>query len=80
MNETREQRRATEIAGEIRQLLEDDPQWAEIEDDPDRLVGLLLEEGRQHHVPRDLLWEYTAGRWSELFGADASAEDLPGSE
>lgn len=75
MNQTQERRETAKIASEIREVLEDDPQWAEIEDDPDRLVGLLLEEGRQHHVPRELLWEYTAGRWSELFGPPERSEE-----
>jgi len=61
-------RELTDVEVEIRELLTDEPAWAELGEDTDRLVGLLLDEGQQHHVPRELLWEYTAGRWSEIYG------------
>jgi hypothetical protein len=75
-NEPRPRREVSEVAGEIRDLLADDPQWADFGEDTDRLVGELLEEERQHHVPRELLWEYTAERWSELYGPED--EELAG--
>jgi hypothetical protein len=68
MNETTPRREADELAAEIRELLGDEPEWADFGEDTDRLVGLLLDEERQHHVPRELLWEYTAERWSEIYG------------
>ena len=71
VNDGAERREATEVAAEIRELLADDPEWADFGEDTDRLVGLLLEEGREHHIPRDLLWEYTAERWGEIYGPPA---------
>lgn len=67
-------RETLEVAEQIRELLDDEPQWADFGEDTDRLVGLLLSEGLRHHVPRELLWEYAAGRWAEIYGP---AEDEP---
>lgn len=68
-------RRPEDVGEEIRELLADEPQWADFGEDTDRLVGLLLDEGRRHHVPSELLWEYAAGRWNELYGeADEEME------
>jgi hypothetical protein len=61
------ERTPTTIAGEIRGLLDDDPVWVDFEDRDDQLVAFLLQEGDERHVPRDLLWEYTATRWQELY-------------
>lgn len=61
-------RETLEVAEQIRELLDDEPQWADFGEDTDRLVGLLLSEGLRHHVPRELLWEYAAGRWGEIYG------------
>ena len=61
-------RELADVEVEIRELLNDEPEWADFGEDTDRLVGLLLDEGQQHHVPRELLWEYTAGRWGEIYG------------
>ena len=47
MNEA-PRRAPADVAAEIR---EDDPEWADFGEDTDRLVGLLLDEGRRHHVP-----------------------------
>lgn len=58
------------IVGEIRGLLDDDPMWVDFEGRDDHLVGFLLGEGRARHVPRELLWEYAATRWQELYGPD----------
>ena len=71
VNERPGRRQAEDVATEIRSLLADEPEWADFGEDTDRLVGLLLDEGRQHHVPHELLWEYAAGRWSELYGPPA---------
>ena len=61
-------REPIDVAEEIRELLDDEPQWADFGEDTDRLVGVLLDDGVRHHVPAELLWEYTAGRWSEIYG------------
>lgn len=61
-------RRPEDVGEEIRELLADEPEWADFGEDTDRLVGLLLDEGQRHHVPTELLWEYTAGRWGEIYG------------
>ncbi len=58
------------IAGEIRGLLEDEPTWVDFEGRDDQLVGYLLQEGQSRHVPRELLWEYTAARWQELYAPE----------
>ncbi|MDA0366148.1 MAG: hypothetical protein O3B31_15360 [Chloroflexi bacterium] len=68
-------RSANAIVGEIRGLLDDDPQWVDFEGRDDQLVGWLLGEGRARHIPRELLWEYAAVRWQELYGPE---EDEPG--
>jgi hypothetical protein len=62
-------RRPSDIAGLIEQELEDAPEWLDLTDDPDAAMAFLLDEGRSHHVPRELLWEYAASRWTELFQA-----------
>lgn len=62
------------IVGEIRSLLDDDPMWVDFEGRDDQLVGFLLGEGRSRHVPRELLWEYAATRWQELYGPDDEQE------
>jgi hypothetical protein len=64
-------RETLEVAEQIRELLDDEPQWADFGEDTDRLVGLLLSEGVRHHVPAELLWEYAASRWGEIYGASA---------
>lgn len=74
VNDTTQRREAAEVAGQIRELLADDPEWADFGEDTDRLVGLLLDEGRRHHVPHELLWEYAAGRWAEIYGPPEDAE------
>jgi len=61
------------IAGEIRGLLDDDPLWVDFEGRDDHLVRYLLAEGASRHVPRELLWEYTAARWQELYTPDDEA-------
>ena len=61
------------IAGEIRGLLDDDPFWVDFEGRDDQLVGYLLSEGVSRHVPHELLWEYTAMRWQELYAPDQDA-------
>jgi hypothetical protein len=63
-------RTPNQIAGEIRSLLEDEPGWVEFEGRDDQLVGYLLGEGASRHVPRELLWEYTATRWQELYAPE----------
>lgn len=60
-------RKPDELAELIARELSDAPDWLDLSDDPDAAVAYLLEEGRVHHVPRDLLWEYAASRWTELF-------------
>ncbi|MEX2229130.1 MAG: hypothetical protein WEB13_05760 [Dehalococcoidia bacterium] len=70
-------RSADTIVGEIRGLLDDDPQWVDFEGRDDHLVGFLLGEGVARHIPRELLWEYAATRWQELYGLqdeDATAD------
>jgi hypothetical protein len=62
-------RETMEVAEQIRELLTDEPEWADFGEDTDRLVAVLLDEGQRHHVPVELLWEYTAGRWGEIYGA-----------
>jgi hypothetical protein len=64
------ERTPTTIAGEIRSLLDDEAEWIDFEGRDDQLVGFLLQEGRAHHVPRDLLWEYAASRWQELYAPE----------
>jgi hypothetical protein len=68
------ERTPTTIAGEIRGLLDDDPTWVDSEGDfadaDDQLVGYLLREVAAHHVPRELLWEYTAARWRDLYAPE----------
>ena len=62
-----------DVVAEIREVLDGGPGWADSGEDTDRPVGLLPDEGRRHHVPRELAWEYTAGQWSETYGPADSA-------
>ena len=67
-------RRPDEIATDIRRALDDEPMWADFEDDYEALVGFLLKEAQSHGVPRELLWEYGAARWLELYPLDEESE------
>jgi glycosyltransferase involved in cell wall biosynthesis len=69
------ERRPETIADEIRGMLDDEPIWVDFEDRDDELIAHLLREGRQRHVPRELLWEYTAARWQELYAAPEEEEE-----
>lgn len=65
---TTELRRAPrEIARLIADGLDEAPEWLDLTNDADAAVAFLLDEGRGHHVPSELLWEYAAARWTELF-------------
>ena len=69
------QRSTDHIASEIRGLLDEDPQWVDFEGRDDQLVGYLLRDGMARHIPRDLLWEYTAARWQELYAPEEEGID-----
>ena len=67
MPTTARRRTPHEIAGLIAKGLGEAPEWLDPTNDADAAVAFLLDEGRSHHVPIELLWEYAAARWTELF-------------
>lgn len=56
-----------EVAAVIAEELNETAGWLDLTSDPDAAVAFLLNEGRSHRVSNELLWEYAASRWLELF-------------
>ena len=66
-------REPADVAAENHEVRDGGPGWADSGEDTDRPVGPLPDEGQRYHLPRELAWEYMAGRWSEKYGPADSA-------